>query len=63
MNRYDVTGYDRARTKLFTVPVEAPNESVAKLMAMAELRKSPEGTVKANLAEFLESELTWRDPK
>lgn len=61
MSRYRVTGYDESGAELFSLSVEdAPNEDVATLMAMAQLRRTPDGTEKANKAERVIPVLEWR---
>jgi hypothetical protein len=60
-SRYCVTGFDKAGNVLFSETVEAISETDAQLVALRELRKTPNGFEKANRAERLVAELRWRN--
>jgi hypothetical protein len=57
---YHVLGYDTAGRELFSLGVEAIDEQDAKLIALRELRRTPDGVHKANHAQDLVVLLDWR---
>jgi hypothetical protein len=57
---HHVLGYDTAGRELFSVDVEAIDEQDAKLIALRELRRTPDGVHKANQAQDLVVLLDWR---
>jgi hypothetical protein len=50
---YHVLGYDTAGRELFSLDVKAIDEQDAKLIALRELRRTPDGVHKANHAQDL----------
>ena len=50
---HHVLGYDTAGRELFSLDVEAIDEQDAKLIALRELRRTPDGVHKANHAQDL----------
>jgi hypothetical protein len=57
---HHVLGYDTAGRELFSLDVEAIDEQDAKLIALRELRRTPDGVHKANHAQDLVVLLDWR---
>jgi hypothetical protein len=57
---HHVLGYDTAGRELFSLDVEAIDERDAKLIALRELRRTPDGVHKANQAQDLVVLLDWR---
>jgi len=60
MHRYRVRGYDRRGVELFALQVDGISEQDAKLIAMRNMRRTPNGSRHADEAERLDVELMWR---
>jgi hypothetical protein len=58
---YLITGYDSAGKVLFSVKAEGINQTDAQLVAIRELRRTPDGFQKANKVEKIVAELRWRN--
>jgi hypothetical protein len=59
---HHVLGYDTAGRELFSLDVEAVDEQDAKLIALRELRRTPDGVHKANHAQDCQSACKFDPP-